>query len=129
MREKIEKLKENERALRNERINLEKLEKQTKFEHTLVDEKISWITKPKTTRGSVLVDGETGQGTYLRLTPDGHNINECNIKPLASSNHISILVPDTWVEYSGLIKVTIEPIEIEVLTAEADEKKMEEVRR
>lgn len=129
MQKKITELKENERALRIERLKLEKLEKQTKFKHTLVNEKISWVTKPKTTRGSVLVDGETRQGTYLRLTPDGHHTNECNIKPLSSSKHISILIPETWVEYDGLIKVTIEPIEMEVLTVDTEENKIEEVRR
>ena len=108
-------LKEARMQLSKKRKELAKREKAFKEEETaqiydksLIDAPITWISTP------VIIHLRKRQVSYVSLNPEGYgrdtDTNPMCVDTPASHKNISIVLPNTYVNFSGKVRVTIEPI-------------------
>ena len=122
-REEIEReqkeLKDARMQLSNKRKELAKREKVLKeeeieqlYDRSLIDTTITWICTPVVTHFTKRIV------SYVTLNPDGYgwdpDTNPMSVHSPESHKKISIVLPSTYVKYSGKVRVTIEPIVEEV---------------
>ncbi|MCK4825144.1 hypothetical protein KA005_55865, partial [bacterium] len=76
----------------------------------LIDAPITWISTP------VIIHFRKRLVSYVILNPDGYgygcdpDTNPMSVDSPASHKKISIVLPRTYVKFSGKVRVTIEPI-------------------
>jgi len=105
-------LKEQELIEESKRIESEKI-KRLYTRGTIINEPISWIDDLETMQTS-LGDNPQGwkHGTYLTFNPT--KLSRDNPQQVSEPLHQSramILIPETWVDFSGKVRVTIEPVD------------------
>lgn len=101
IKEKKKAIKKREKEIREDIIK-------SKYSHTLIDEPITWISTPIITRFKKKCS------SYLSIEPDSFtrdtNTNPMNVHSPKTHNSISITLPDTYLKFSGKVRVTIERI-------------------
>jgi len=119
MSEEIKKEREN---IKEERIRLSEKRKQLvkverelrvketkqRYSKSVIDSPITWISRPCITRFKKVL------ASYVSLNPLYYGYDK-EVNPMAvdaprTHNTISIVLPDTYVEFSGKVRVTIEPL-------------------
>jgi hypothetical protein len=108
-------LRDARMQLSKKRKELSKRERAFKEEETaqiydkfLIDAPITWISTP------VIIHLRKRQVSFVSLNPEGYgqatDTNPMGVDSPASHKNISIVLPNTYVKFSGKVRVTIEPI-------------------
>jgi len=110
-----ERLKEERIRLSEKRKELAKLEKGQRekeleelYSKSLIDTPITWISRASTIRF------KTNRMSYVTIGPYtiGYDpkTNPMNVQATRTTGNITIVLPDTYVKFSGKVRVTIEPL-------------------
>lgn len=96
-RQRLKQIMERKEAVKQEKL-------MAHFKKQMINEPISWITAPSLKHISNSGKQYPCVGTYINFAPREGDIL------IPQTAVITIIIPNTWVEYTKLVKVTITPV-------------------
>ena len=118
IRKERERLKEERIRLSKKRKELAKLEKEQRekeieerYSKSLIDTPITWISRANTLHFKNVLSSYVIIGPYT--TGYDPERNPMNVEAPRVTGNITIVLPDTYVKFSGKVRVTIEPLSAE----------------